>query len=143
MARGTDTGEFEIDLAGDESTTPGARKHSQTTNMGAAEPREDSGPLPPGAPPDFRKRLAAALKITPPADLAAAEEDFRGVYGSTDEYIRDSIACHLAPHLQWLLSCADPERLREGYENKTIAVWEIRFDESRVMVFESLRGGRK
>lgn len=136
MTQGTDTGDFEIDLAGNEPATPEARKHPQTMSMTAAERRP---PLPANAPPGFYERLAEALKTTRRADLAAAAEAFRGVYGSTDEYIRGAI--DIAPHLQWVLTCADPDRLREGYENGAIVVWEIPIDEARVMVFESLRGG--
>ena len=138
-----DTGDFEIDLTGDEPATPQAREHPHTTSTDAAKPPVDPPPLPPNAPPDFRERLRVALKTARRPDLAAAEEAFRGVYASIDEYIRDAIGCHIGPHLQWILSCSDPKRLREGYENKAIVVWEIRLDEARVMVFESPRGGGK
>lgn len=140
MTRDTDTGEFEIDLAGD---APGARKHLQTTGKGTAGPREPA-PLHGGTPPDLRERLRAALNLTRDADLADAEDAFRGVYGSSDEYIRGVVGWDIPPHLQWVLTCADPDRLRAGYENKAVVVWEIPFDETRVMVFESLRrGGEK
>lgn len=102
---------------------------------------EDLPPLPPNVPPDFRARLALALKTTAPELLAAAEEGYRGIYPGCDEYIREVIADELPPHLQWLLSCTMPERLRAGYENDTIVVWGIPLGVDRVMVFESLRHG--
>jgi len=104
-------------------------------------PGEDLPPLPPNVPPDFRVRLALALKTTAPDVLAAAEEGFRGIYRDCDEYIRDVIAAELAPHLRWLLACTVAEQLRAGYENGAIAVWGIAIADGRVMVFESLRRG--
>ena len=137
MTQGTDSGDFEIVRPGNEPGTPEARKHPQTTSTAAAEPR-DLPPLPSGVPPDFRERLTLALKTTRPDVLAAAEQAFRGVWANADEYVRDQIGCQLPPHLQWLVSLPG---LREGYENKAIAVWEIKFEPGRALVFESLRKG--
>jgi hypothetical protein len=97
--------------------------------------------VPAGAPQDFRVRLALALKTTASDILDAAQDSYRGVFTSADEHVRETIAAQLPPHLQWILACADSEKLREGYENNAIVVWQIGLDDSRVMVFESLRHG--
>lgn len=98
--------------------------------------------LPASAPPDLRARLVLALKTTAPDVLAAAVDGFRGVFSSCHEYLCEAIANELPLHLQWLPACTDPDKLRAGYENKAIAVWEIKLTGDRVMVFESPRNGR-
>jgi len=100
-------------------------------------------PLPPGAPPDLRARLVLALKTTAPDVLDAAVDGFRGVFASCHEYLCEAIANELPRHLQWLPACTDPDKLRAGYENNAIAVWEIRLEADRVMVFESPRSGSR
>jgi hypothetical protein len=99
--------------------------------------------LPPSAPPNLRARLALALKTTAPDVLAAAVDGFRGVFASCHDYLCEAIANELPSHLQWLPACTDPDKLRAGYENNAIAVWEIRLAADRVMVFESLRSGAR
>src|SRR5262245_24737202 len=100
---------------------------------------EDARPLPPGAPADFRMHLALALKTTDIDVLEAAEEGYRGIFLSADEYISNQIAEHLPPFLGWILACCDPKLLRERYEAGKIAVWTIRLPDGRVMVFEAVR----
>lgn len=102
---------------------------------------DDLPPLPANMPPDFRARLATALKTTAPDVLAAAEEGYRGVYPGCDEYIHDLISQELPPHLHWVLACTVPEQLRARYENDEIVLWSIPLAANRVMVFESLRHG--
>jgi hypothetical protein len=83
------------------------------------------------------------LKTTAPDVLAAAVDGFRGVFVSCHDYLCEAIANELPPHLQWLPACTDPDKLRAGYENNAIAVWEVPLEADRVMVFESPRNGAR
>ncbi|HOZ24420.1 MAG TPA: hypothetical protein PLI83_06505 [Thermomonas sp.] len=94
-------------------------------------------PPPLGSPPRFRELVALALKTTDADVLDAAEHDYRGIHGGVDAFIRDQLAEHLPPHLQWLLECCDPEKLRLGYEGRAIRIWTIAVAEGRFAVFES------
>ena len=97
----------------------------------------DIPPPPLGVPPRFRERVALALKTTDAAVLDAAEQDYRGVFGSIDEFIHNQLAEHLPDHLQWLPTCCDPARLRAGYERGRVRLWTIALANGRVIVFES------
>lgn len=99
----------------------------------------DTPPLPPGAPIDFRERLALHLKTCTPDVLAAAERDFKGTWSSADEYVHDQVSDLLPPHALWLLACCDADKLRLGYEAGRRCVWTIRLEDDRVLVFDSLR----
>lgn len=96
-------------------------------------------PPPTGAPPHFRELLALTLKTTDATTLDAAELDYRGVFASADAYIRNQVGEHLPSHLQWLLPCCDPEKLRVGYERDLVQLWTIGLNDGLVMVFESQR----
>ena len=105
------------------------------------EVHETEAPPPPaGAPPWFRELVALALKTTDTTVLDAAEQDYRGVFGSVDEFIHNQLDEHLPPHLQWLSVCCDPEKLRAGFERGLVHLWTIGLPTGRVMVFESRRG---
>lgn len=99
----------------------------------------DAAPAPSGTPRHFRELVAIALKTTDSTVLDAAEQDYRGVHGSVDEFVRYQLAEHLPPHLHWLLACCDPERLRSGYEGRAVRLWTIEVAEGRFAVFESTR----
>lgn len=94
-------------------------------------------PPPAGTPPRFRELVALALKTTDITVLDAAELDYRGVFGSVDEFIHNQLAEHLPPHLHWLPDCCDPEKLRAGYERGRVRLWTIGLADDRVLVFES------
>ena len=101
---------------------------------------ETEVPSPPeDVPPRFRELVALAVKTTDTTVLDAAEQDYRGVFGSVDDFIHIQLGEHLPRHLQWLLSCCDPEKLREGYERGTVRLWTIGLPHGRVLVFESER----
>ena len=101
---------------------------------------ETEAPPPPvGAPPCFREMVALALKTTDTTVLDAAEQDYRGVFGSIDEFISNQLSEHLPPHLEWLPACCDPEKLRAGYERGLVKLWTIVLANGRVIVFESQR----
>lgn len=102
---------------------------------------EEMPPAPVGAPFDLRDRLVLALKTTDPTVLAAAEAGYRGEFANTHDFICQLIAETLPPHLQWLLSCINPDALREGYENGMLAVWAIPIAEGRALIFEAPRAG--
>lgn len=96
-------------------------------------------PPPVGTPPQFREMVALALKTTDPTVLDAAEHDYRGVFGSVDDFIHSQLAEHLPAHLQWLPACCDPEKLRVGYERGSVQLWTIGLPNGQVIVFESQR----
>lgn len=96
-------------------------------------------PPPPGAPPRFRELIALALKTTDTTALDAAEQDYRGVFGSVDDFIHRQLGEYLPPHLQWLPACCDPEKLRTGYERGLVTLGKIGLSDGRVLVFESRR----
>lgn len=101
---------------------------------------ETSSPsLPVGAPPHFRELIALTLKTTNSELLDAAEQDYRGVFTSTDAFIRGQIAEHLPTHLQWLLTCCEPDKLRIGYERGVVHLWSIGLADGHEIVFESTR----
>lgn len=100
-------------------------------------------PPPAGTPPRFRELVALALKTTDTTVLDAAEQDYRGVFGSVDDFIHNQLIEHLPPHLQWLPTCCDPAKLRLGYERKLIRLWTIALPNERVIVFESQREGSR
>jgi hypothetical protein len=102
---------------------------------------EDMPPLPYGAPPDFRVRVALALKTTDVEVLAAAEDGYRGQYVDVHDFLVHMLDPELPAHLRWILDCTDRERLRAGYEREAILVWEIRISDERALIFESLRAG--
>ena len=97
-------------------------------------------PPPAGAPPRFREMVALALKTTDSGVLDGAEQDYRGVFGSVDEFIREQLAEYLPRHLQWLPGCCEPGRLRAGYERGRVRLWTIGLADGRVIVFESAAG---
>ena len=99
----------------------------------------DLPPPPAGTPPRFRELVALALKTTDTTVLDAAEQDYRGVFGSIDDFISSQLGEHLPPHLEWLPACCDPEKLRVGYERGLVKLWTIGLANGRVIVFESLR----
>ena len=100
-------------------------------------------PPPAGAPPRFRELVALALKTTDSTVLDAAEQDYRGVFGSIDDFIHNQLGEHLPSHLQWLPACCDPGKLRTGYERGRVRLWTIGLQNQRVIVFESkLERGR-
>ena len=94
-------------------------------------------PPPSGTPPEFRELIALALKTTSVDVLDAAEEDFRGIYASVDDYVSDQLGEHLPPHMLWVLACCDPVKLRVGYENGALRIWTIALRDGRVLLFES------
>jgi hypothetical protein len=96
-------------------------------------------PPPAGAPPRFRELVALALKTTDTTALDAAEQDYRGVFASVDDFIHSQLGEHLPPHLQWLPACCDPEKLRTGYERGLVKLWTIGLSDGQVIVFESRR----
>lgn len=101
---------------------------------------EELGPPPPGAPPDFRQRLALALKTTDPDVLRDAEAAYRGVYPSVHAYIAARVAEQLrASSMEWLFACCEPRALREYYERHSLVVWSIALEPGACMVFESVR----
>ena len=104
-------------------------------------PETEAPPPPAGAPPRFRELVALALKTTDSTVVDAAGQDYRGVFGSVDEFIHNQLGEHLPPHLQWLPACCDPEKLRAGYERGLVELWTIGLPTGRVIVFESRRGG--
>jgi len=97
------------------------------------------GPPPTGTPPRFRELVALALKTTDTTTLDAAEQNYRGVFASVDDFIRNQLGEHLPPHLQWLLACCEPERLRIGYERGLVRLWMIGLPDGRMIIFESQR----
>jgi hypothetical protein len=94
-------------------------------------------PPPAGTPPRFRELVALALKTTDIAVLDAAEQDYRGVFGSVDDFIQNQLREHLPPFLKWLPGCCEPEKLRVGYERGLVRLWTIGLSNGRVIVFES------
>jgi hypothetical protein len=96
-------------------------------------------PSPVGTLSRLRETIALALKSTDSTILDAAEQDYRGVFASIDEFIRNQIGEHLPPYLQWLLACCDPERLQVGYTRGRVRLWTIGLADERVIVFESRR----
>ncbi len=99
----------------------------------------EAADAPMGTPPDFRELVALALKTTDERALQDAEDAYRGIYTSSQEYIARQVAEFLPIELQWLLPCCEPSKLRTGYENGVIVVWEIKLKDGRVLVFESDR----
>ena len=96
----------------------------------------DLPPPPTGTPPRFRELVALALKTTDTTVLDAAEQDYRGVFGTINEFIRT----RLPANAQWILACCDPERLQEAYEFEfEIVIWTILLPRERMLVFESQR----
>jgi hypothetical protein len=91
----------------------------------------------------FRELVTLALKTTDSAVLDLAEQDYRGVYASINDYICNQIGEHLPPYLQWLLACCNPEMLRVGYERGLVRIWTIGLANDRVIVFESQRKRRR
>ena len=81
----------------------------------------DLPPPPAGTPLWFRELVALTLKTTDPTVLDAAEQDYRGVFASADDFIHNQLAEHLPRHLQWLPACCDPAKLRAGYEREARA----------------------
>ena len=63
--------------------------------------------------------------------------DYRGVWASEDEYIREQIAEHLPRFLAWLPACCAPERLRAGYTAGRLRVWSTPAQCGGVHVYES------
>lgn len=100
---------------------------------------EDMPPQKPGAPPEFRERLALALKTTDADVLAAAEACYVGRFASAHAFILRELSEHLPEFLQWLLPCLDPAPTREGYEGDKLLVWSIRIGPDDALVFQSLR----
>ncbi|MBK7829443.1 hypothetical protein [Nannocystis sp.] len=99
----------------------------------------DLPPPPAGTPLWFRELVALTLKTTDPTVLDAAEQDYRGVFASADDFIHNQLAEHLPAHLQWLPTCCDPAKLRAGYERGHIRLWTIGLPNGQVIVFESPR----
>lgn len=96
-------------------------------------------PRSPHTPPDFRERLALALKTTNATVLTAAEACYVGRFPSAHAFIAREISEHLPDFLQWLLPCLDPELTRQGYEGGKLLVWTIDLGPADVLVFQSLR----
>lgn len=96
----------------------------------------DTSP-PGGVTQEFREIVGLALKTTDPDVLEAAEQDFRGVYRSIGDYVREQLAEHLPLHMGWLLDCCDPAKLRAGYENDTVRIWTIALSDEWVLLFVS------
>jgi len=96
-------------------------------------------PPPAGTPPRFRELVALAPKTTDTIVLDAAEQDYRGVFSSVHDFIDNQLGEQLPPHLQWLLACCEPEKLRVGYERGLVRLWTIGLPNQRVLVFESRR----
>lgn len=94
---------------------------------------------PAGTPPDCRELVALALKTTDKKVLQDAEDAYRGIYTSAQEYIAGQVAEFLPLELHWLLPCCDPSKLRTGYENGAVVVWEIKLADGRGLVFASNR----
>ncbi len=92
-----------------------------------------------GTPPRFRELVALALKTTDATVLDAAEQDYRGVFSSVHDFIDNQLGEQLPPHLQWLVACCEPEKLRVGYERGLVRLWTIGLPDGRVLVFESRR----
>jgi hypothetical protein len=61
------------------------------------------------------------------------------VFSSVDDFIDNQLGEHLPSHLQWLLACCKPEKLRVGYERGLVRLWTIGLPDGRVLVFESQR----
>lgn len=100
---------------------------------------EDLPPPSPHTPPDFRERLALALKTTSASVLAAAEACYVGRFPSAHAFITREISEHLPDFLQWLVPCLDPELTRRGFEGDKLLVWTIGLGPADVLVFQSLR----
>ena len=91
---------------------------------------------PAGTPPDFRERVTLRLKTTDMTVLDAAEQDYRGVFDTINEFIRT----RLPANAQWILACCDPGRLQEAYEFEfELVIWTIPLPRERMLVFESQR----
>ena len=101
--------------------------------------KTELSPPPAGMPPRFRELVALALKTTDATVLDAAEQDYRGVFRSVDDFIDNQLGEQLPPHLQWLLACCEPEKLRVGYERGLVRLWAIGLPNEQVLVFESQR----
>lgn len=54
-------------------------------------------PPPPAGTPWFRELVALALKTTDTTVLDAAEQDYRGVFASLDDFIHNQLGEHLPP----------------------------------------------
>ena len=100
-------------------------------------PETEVPPPPAGTPPHFRELVALALKTNDTTVLDAAEQDYRGVFGSVDDFIQNQLGEHLPPFLKWLPGCCDPEKLRVGYERGLVRLWTIGLPNGLVIVFES------
>lgn len=100
---------------------------------------EDMPPRNPGTPPDFRERLALALKTTDADVLTAAEACYVGRFASAHAFILRELSEHLPEFLQWLLPCLDPVPTRAGYEGDKLLVWTILLSPDDALVFQSLR----
>ena len=102
---------------------------------------QELAPTPALHAPELREAIAAALKTTDAEVLADVEGDFRGVYGSAMEYIRQQILECLPSWSAWLLECCDNDRLRHGYEAGKLLVWTLPHphDPLRLLIFESPR----
>jgi hypothetical protein len=91
---------------------------------------------PAGTPPDFRERVTLRLKTTDMTVLDAAEQDYRGVFETINEFIRT----RLPANAQWIFACCDRGRLQEAYELEfEIVIWTIPLPRERMLVFESQR----
>lgn len=98
----------------------------------------DVPPPPAGTPPDFRERVALALKTTDETVLRDAELAYRGTFASAHEYIAQQVAAQLPDDMRWLAAHCNPDVLRGHYEGGRLIVWEVRLRDV-VMVFESER----
>lgn len=101
--------------------------------------KTELSPPPVGMPPRFRELVALALKTTDATVLDAAEQDYRGVFSSVHDFIDNQLGEQLPPHLQWLVACCEPEKLRGGYERGLVRLWTIGLPNQWVLVFESQR----
>ena len=99
--------------------------------------KTELSPPPAGMPPRFRALVALVLKTTDTTVLDAAEQDYRGIFRSVDDFIDNQLGEQLPPHLQWLLACCEPEKLRAGYERGLVQLWTIGLPDGRVLLFES------
>lgn len=93
-----------------------------------------------GVPLDFDRLIDQALQVPDAETRAAIRESYCGVFEDAHEYVVGVLAYDIAPDMQWIFACCDPEQLRLGLEHShESAIWVIKLQDGRSMVFETPR----
>ena len=71
---------------------------------------------------------------TPPA----YDPEFRGVWASVAEYIREQAAEQMPPHMTWVLDYCDPAQLELGDCDSKLWIEARPLPDGRVQIFERL-----